>query len=60
MDMFNRPSLFITDAFNATYNQERRKNRDGQLLSMSLLSLHKENIHLDFLISLIEILFFIT
>ena len=34
MDMFNRPSLFITDAFNATYNQERRKNRDGQLLSM--------------------------
>ena len=33
LDSFSRPSLFITDAFNANHQQERRKNRDGQLLS---------------------------
>ena len=33
LDMFNKPSLLITDAFNANYSQEKRKTRDGQLLS---------------------------
>ena len=31
---FARPHLMITDAFNATYNQSRRRVRDEQLMSM--------------------------
>lgn len=31
--MLSRPSLLITDSFNATYVQPRRKQRDEQLLS---------------------------
>lgn len=36
LEMVNRPSLLITDSFNATYVQPRRKQRDEQLLSMFL------------------------
>ena len=31
---FSRPHLMITDAFNANYNQSRRRVRDEQLMSM--------------------------
>lgn len=34
LEMLSRPSLLITDSFNATYVQPRRKQRDEQLLSM--------------------------
>ncbi|MGH0154519.1 UNVERIFIED_CONTAM: hypothetical protein FKN15_029847 [Acipenser sinensis] len=33
LEMVNRPSLLITDSFNATYVQPRRKQRDEQLLT---------------------------
>ncbi|KAF3830922.1 hypothetical protein GH733_002160 [Mirounga leonina] len=33
LEMLSRPSLLITDSFNATYVQPRRKQRDEQLLS---------------------------
>ena len=32
---FSRPHLMIADAFNATYNQSRRRQRDEQLMSMN-------------------------
>lgn len=32
LDKIQRPSLFITDAYNATYLQTRRRERDEQLL----------------------------
>ena len=37
LEMLSRPSLLITDSFNATYVQPRRKQRDEQLLSMYCL-----------------------
>lgn len=33
LESISRPSLLITDSFNATYVQPRRKQRDEQLLS---------------------------
>uniref|UniRef100_A0A915IT43 Cleavage and polyadenylation specificity factor subunit 2 n=1 Tax=Romanomermis culicivorax TaxID=13658 RepID=A0A915IT43_ROMCU len=33
IESIGRPNLLITDAFNADYNQSRRKNRDEQLLT---------------------------
>jgi cleavage and polyadenylation specificity factor subunit 2 len=33
LDTLNRPSVLITDAFNATYVQSRRRLRDEQLMS---------------------------
>ncbi|OQR70465.1 putative cleavage and polyadenylation specificity factor subunit 2 isoform 2 [Tropilaelaps mercedesae] len=33
LDSIQRPSLLITDAFNANYNQPRRRTRDEQLLT---------------------------
>lgn len=38
LEKLQRPSLFITDAFNATYQQARRRTRDEKL--MSKLSYH--------------------
>ena len=38
LEKIARPSLFITDAYNATYTQARRRARDEQL--MSTYSLH--------------------
>lgn len=35
LEAISRPSLLITDSFNATYVQPRRKQRDEQLLSKS-------------------------
>ncbi|OCT65073.1 hypothetical protein XELAEV_18041315mg [Xenopus laevis] len=39
LEMINRPSLLITDSFNATYVQPRRKQRDEQLLTNVLETL---------------------
>lgn len=33
LDKLQRPSLLITDAFNATYQQARRRARDEKLMS---------------------------
>lgn len=41
--MLSRPSLLITDSFNATYVQPRRKQRDEQLLSMYFVTASKNN-----------------
>lgn len=38
-DGVGRPALMITDAFNALYNQPRRKNRDEQLVTQLLSTL---------------------
>jgi cleavage and polyadenylation specificity factor subunit 2 len=35
LEKIQRPSLFITDAYNAMYNQARRRARDEQLMSMT-------------------------
>lgn len=35
LESISRPSLLITDSFNATYVQPRRKQRDEMLLSKS-------------------------
>lgn len=32
LDKITRPSLLITDAFNASYRQERRRHRDEKLV----------------------------
>ena len=34
--IFFRPSLFITDAYNAAYHQGRRRARDEQLMNLIL------------------------
>lgn len=34
LERLQRPSLLITDAFNATYQQARRRTRDEKLMSM--------------------------
>lgn len=34
LEKLQRPSLLITDAFNASYQQARRRNRDEKLMSM--------------------------
>ncbi|XP_030069856.1 cleavage and polyadenylation specificity factor subunit 2 [Microcaecilia unicolor] len=39
LEMLSRPSLLITDCFNATYVQPRRKQRDEQLLTNVLETL---------------------
>nr|KAF6386395.1 cleavage and polyadenylation specific factor 2 [Myotis myotis] len=39
LEMLSRPSLLITDSFNATYVQPRRKQRDEQLLTNVLETL---------------------
>ncbi|XP_072283809.1 cleavage and polyadenylation specificity factor subunit 2 [Pyxicephalus adspersus] len=39
LEMISRPSLLITDSFNATYVQPRRKQRDEQLLTNVLETL---------------------
>ncbi|KAK9409486.1 Cleavage and polyadenylation specificity factor subunit 2 [Crotalus adamanteus] len=39
LEMLSRPSLLITDSFNATYVQPRRKQRDEQLLTNILETL---------------------
>lgn len=38
LEKIQRPSLFITDCYNVTYTQERRRTRDEQLMSKPLLS----------------------
>jgi hypothetical protein len=37
LERLQRPSLLITDAFNATYQQARRRTRDEKLMSVYLL-----------------------
>jgi hypothetical protein len=37
LERLQRPSLLITDAFNATYQQARRRTRDEKLMSMYLV-----------------------
>lgn len=37
LERLQRPSLLITDAFNATYQQARRRTRDEKLMSVFLL-----------------------
>lgn len=37
LEKLQRPSLFITDAFNANYQQARRRARDEKLMSNSHL-----------------------
>lgn len=39
LETINRPSLLITDSYNATYLQARRRLRDEQLMSMFLFFL---------------------
>lgn len=39
LERIQRPSLFITDAYNANYIQPRRRERDEQLLAMILHTL---------------------
>jgi len=39
IDRLSRPSLLITDAFNSTYNQQRRRLRDEQLMTNILATL---------------------
>ena len=48
LERLQRPSLLITDAFNATYQQARRRTRDEKLMSM------KANIHDNFSNSLLQ------
>ncbi|KAJ0026634.1 hypothetical protein NQD34_017634 [Periophthalmus magnuspinnatus] len=40
LESISRPSLLITDSFNATYVQPRRKQRDEQLLTNVMETLH--------------------
>ncbi|XP_041353692.1 cleavage and polyadenylation specificity factor subunit 2-like [Gigantopelta aegis] len=42
LEMFNRPSLMITDAFNASYNQARRRLRDEQLMTTILQTMRND------------------
>jgi cleavage and polyadenylation specificity factor subunit 2 len=37
LERLQRPSLVITDAFNATYQQARRRTRDEKLMSLYYL-----------------------
>jgi len=39
IEKLSRPSLLITDAFNATYTQQRRRQRDEQLMNNILTTL---------------------
>ncbi|XP_053394070.1 cleavage and polyadenylation specificity factor subunit 2-like [Mercenaria mercenaria] len=39
---FSRPHLMITDAFNANYNQSRRRVRDEQLMTTILLTMRRD------------------
>uniref|UniRef100_A0A0K8SNA9 Cleavage and polyadenylation specificity factor subunit 2 n=1 Tax=Lygus hesperus TaxID=30085 RepID=A0A0K8SNA9_LYGHE len=39
LDKVERPSLLITDAFNATYQQARRRSRDEKLMTLVLQTL---------------------
>jgi len=41
IDKISRPSLLITDAFNANYNQPKRRLRDEQLMTNILSTLRK-------------------
>lgn len=40
LDKITRPSLLITDAFNASYRQERRRLRDEKLVGKLILHVH--------------------
>ncbi|XP_071079968.1 cleavage and polyadenylation specificity factor subunit 2-like [Haliotis cracherodii] len=42
LEMFNKPSLMITDSFNATYNQPRRRLRDEQLMTTILQTMRND------------------
>lgn len=42
LEMVSRPSLLITDSFNATYVQPRRKQRDEQLLTIVMGTLRAD------------------
>lgn len=37
LDKISRPSLLITDAFNSSYRQERRRHRDEKLVGKLFL-----------------------
>ena len=39
IEKISRPSLLITDAFSATYSQQRRRRRDEQLMTNILTTL---------------------
>ena len=45
LDTLNRPSVLITDAFNATYVQSRRRLRDEQLMSKLDFELVEINVY---------------
>ena len=45
LEKIARPSLFITDAYNASYNQARRRARDEQLMS-KWRQLHSRNLNI--------------
>ena len=40
--MLSRPHLLITDAFNALYMQNRRRNRDEQLMTLIVQTLRSD------------------
>lgn len=42
LDVISRPSLMITDAFNATYVQSRRRTRDEQLMTTILQTMRSD------------------
>ncbi|KAK7103107.1 cleavage and polyadenylation specificity factor subunit 2-like [Littorina saxatilis] len=42
LETISRPSLIITDAFNANYNQSRRKLRDEQLMTTILQTMRND------------------
>ncbi|XP_033637127.1 cleavage and polyadenylation specificity factor subunit 2-like [Asterias rubens] len=42
LETINRPSLLITDAFNATYIQARRRLRDEQLMTIILNTMRRD------------------
>ncbi|XP_038072490.1 cleavage and polyadenylation specificity factor subunit 2-like isoform X2 [Patiria miniata] len=42
LESLNRPSLLITDAFNATYVQARRRLRDEQLMTIILNTMRRD------------------
>ncbi|KAK6182594.1 hypothetical protein SNE40_010244 [Patella caerulea] len=42
LEMFNRPSLMITDTYNASYTQSRRRLRDEQLMTTILQTMRND------------------
>ncbi|ESO87744.1 hypothetical protein LOTGIDRAFT_219936 [Lottia gigantea] len=42
LEMFNRPSLMITDSYNASYTQSRRRLRDEQLMTTILQTMRND------------------